>query len=291
MKHVVRLMRIQGARRVQLGIDLFTAVMIGSVALALAGLTWRVTGYTGEMPVVSPVAASTSAEPADMGGILALAPFGTAMAASQATGGGAIKLKGILLAFPASASTALIAGSDGKVVSYGIGAAINGGVVEAIEADQVIVRMPAGLQALGFALGPQGQSLAGSGIPSGSPLGPIGGKPGPTAGLPGTAGPGGSGPGGSGPIGSGPGGSGPGGFGGGPVAGLDSGGFRVSGTSPPALFAAGLRPGDVVEQLNGSAVNSSMNERDLIARVAQSGSAQVVIVRNGQRVSLGLAMH
>lgn len=286
MRHVIRLMRIQGARRVQLGIDLFTAVMIGSVALALAGLTWRVTGYTGEMPVASPVAASNSAEPADVGGILALAPFGTAMATSQATGGSGVKLKGILLAIPAAASTALIAGPDGKVVSYGIGAAINGGVVEAIQADQVIVRMPAGLQTLGFALGPQGQSLAGSGIPSGSPLGPPGGKPGPTAGLPGGAGPGGSGPGGSGP-----GGSGPVGVGGGPVAGLDSGGFRVSGTSPPALFAAGLRPGDVVEQLNGSAVNSSMNERDLIARVAQSGSAQVVVVRNGQRVSLGLSMH
>ena len=277
----MRLMRIHGARRVQLGIDLFTAVMIGSVALALAGLTWRLTGYTGEMPVASPVTATTSAEPADMGGILALAPFGTAMAASQATGGGAVKLKGILLAFPASASTALIAGSDGKVASYGIGAAINGGVVEAIEADQVIVRLPTGLQTLGFALGPQGQSLAGSGIPSGSPLGALGGKPGPTAGLSGSSGPSGSGSSSSG-LGS---------FGGGPVAGLDSGGFRVSGTSPPALFAAGLRPGDVVEQLNGSAVNSSMNERDLIARVAQSGSAQVVVVRNGQRVSLSLAMH
>jgi len=262
-----------------LGIDLFTVVMIGSVALALAGLTWRLTGYTGEMPVASPVAARSSAEPADVGGIIALAPFGTAMAASQATGGGAIKLKGILLAFPASASTALIAGSDGKVASYGIGAAINGGVVEAIEADQVIVRLPTGLQTLGFAGGAQGQSIAGSNIPSGSPLGPPGGKPGPTANPAG------------GPGGPGPGGTGPGGFGGGPVAGLDSGGFRVGASSPPALFAAGLRPGDVVEQLNGSAVNSSMNERDLIARVAQAGSAQVVVVRNGQRVSLSLAMH
>ncbi len=266
----MRLLRIQGLRRVQLGIDLFTAVMVGSVALALAGLTWRLTGYTGEMPVASPVAARSEGEPADVGGIIALAPFGTAMAASQATGGGAIKLKGILLAVPASASTALIAGSDGKVASYGIGALINGGVVEAIEADQVVVRMPTGFQTLGFALGSQGQPVASgqtltgsqSGanttIPSGSPLGPLGGKPGPTAG---------------------------------PVAGLDSGGFRVTGSSPPALFAAGLRPGDVVEQVNGSAVNGGTNERDLIARVAQSGSAQVLVVRNGQRVSLSLAMH
>lgn len=78
---------------------------------------------------------------------------------------------------------------------------------------------------------------------------------------------------------------------GGPVAGLDSGGFRVSGSSPQALFAAGLHPGDIVEQLNGAPVIGGMNERDLIARVAQTGSAQVVVVRNGQRLSLSLAMH
>jgi len=262
----MRVYRLRRAGRMQLGIDLFTAAMVASVALALAGLTWHLTGYDGEMPVASPVAASTSAEPADVGGIIALAPFGTAMAASQSTGGGALKLKGILLGFPASTSSALIAASDGKVANYGIGAAINGGVIEAIEADQVIVRMPGGLQTLAFAAGVPGApgqapATGNSNIPSGSPLGPPG-RPGPMGGPPG-----------------------------GPVAGLDSGGFRVSGSSPQALFAAGLHPGDIVEQLNGAPVIGGMNERDLIARVAQTGSAQVVVVRNGQRLSLSLAMH
>ncbi|WP_428332300.1 type II secretion system protein N [Novosphingobium sp.] len=263
----MRLLRIRpyavaGARQVRWGVDLFMAAVVVSVALALAGLTWRLAGYTGEMPVAVPVVAHTGGEPADVGGIVALAPFGTAMAASQASGSGTIKLKGILLAYPASASTALIAGSDGKVDSYGIGAAINGGVIDAIEADQVIIRMPGGLQTLGFALGAPGQAATvGSSIPAGSPLAPPVGKPAPTMGPAG------------------------------PVAALDSGGFRIGPSSPPALFAAGLRPGDVVEQLNGNAVNGSMNERDLIARAAQTGSAQVVVVRNGQRVSLSLAIH
>jgi type II secretory pathway component PulC len=56
-------------------------------------------------------------------------------------------------------------------------------------------------------------------------------------------------------------------------------------------MAAGLRAGDVVEQVNGTTVDAGTNARDLLAQAMQAGTAQVVINRAGQRIALTLAVH
>lgn len=240
-------------RRVRLGVDLFTGLMVASVGVALAGLTWRLFG-TNTPPVVAATASSTS-DPVDIGGLLALAPFGTAMAPGDTASDGSLHLKGILLAVPASASAALIAGSDGKVTSYGIGAALGGGVVEAIHSDQVILRTPHGLQTVGFS--PAAGATPSLNLPAankGSGFVPIGTAPAPA------------------------------------VA-----GFLIDKSAPAALLAVGLQSGDVVEQVNGAPVNTGMSaammSQVLAGAVLHGGSAQVVVLRNGNQISLHLTMH
>ncbi len=243
-------------RRMRWVFAMFAAVVIASVAIALAGLTWHLAGYTGEPPVTSPVMHTTSAAAvADPAAVIALAPFGTALSANPGANDQTVRLKGILLATPASASTVLLAGADGKVAGYGIGAHVGGGVVAAIEPDQVILRMPGGLQAIGFETNP-------AGVPVGMQASP----PAPGANAASAGGPAA-----------------------GPAAG--TGGYRIDRSAPPALLAAGLRIGDLVRQVDGTPVGNGQNPQDLIAHAAHAGSAMVIVVRNGQQVSLNLAMH
>lgn len=134
----------------RLGVDVFTGAVIASVALALAGLTWRLAGEPGIGPAVAPVAPGAAAT-SDIGPLLALSPFGAPMATvAAAAGDGSLRLKGIFLAQPMEASVVLLATSDGKVASYTIGAPVGGGVIETIEAEQITLRTPSGLQVIGF---------------------------------------------------------------------------------------------------------------------------------------------
>jgi general secretion pathway protein C len=257
---------IMNIRQVRLGIDLFTGLVVASVGVALAGLTWRLTG-TGARPVAVATAVS-SGDPVDIGGLLALAPFGTVEAASDAANDGSLHLKGILLAVPASASSALIAGSDGKVASYGIGAALGGGVVEAIQANQVILRTPRGLQTVGFSPTPGAATATTPGVAN------------PGAGFVavGTAAPAPAPPLAPNPAGT--------------PAGV---GFPITNAAPAALLAAGLQPGDIVEEVNGAPITAGMSAdmvaRDLAGAALRGGGAQVVVLRNGNRVSLRVAIH
>ncbi len=83
--------------------------------------------------------------------IIALAPFGGGGPNGLPASSLGLVLKGVLLAFPAEASQALIAAGEGPALSYGVGAAVAGdAVVETIEVDRVILRTGAGLQTLGF---------------------------------------------------------------------------------------------------------------------------------------------
>ncbi len=248
-------------RQVRLGIDVFTGLVVVSVGIALAGLTWRLAGNSGTAPVAA-ATTSASSEPIDIGGLLALAPFGTAEAVSDTASDGSLHLKGILLADSAGSSTALIAGADGKVVGYGIGAALGGGVIQAIQTDQVILRTPHGLQTVGFSpaatissatiLG--ADSKAAGFVPASqiASAAAIAGAPAPA-------------------------------------------GFRISNSAPAALLAAGLQPGDIVLDLNGAPVSAATSaevvQRGLATAALHGGSVQVVVLRNGNRVSLRLAMH
>lgn len=242
-------------RQVRFGIDLFTGLVVASVGVALAGLTWRLAGYSG-VPPVAAVTPNPTANPVDINGLLALAPFGTPAAASDAASDGSLHLKGILRAVPESASSALIAGADGKVTSYGIGEALGGGLLEAISDDHVILRTPRGLQTLGFS------PVAGSAPPAavGANTKSTGFVPVATA-----------------------------------ASILAQSGFRIGSAVPATLLAAGLQPGDVVEEVNKTPVTAGMSA-DMIGRMlagaALHGSpVQAIVLRNGTRISLRLAIH
>lgn len=129
---------------------MFTGAVIASVAVALASLTWRFSGEPGIGPAAAPVSSGQVAA-SDIGPLIALAPFGTPIAATGvAVSDGTIRLKGIFLASPIEASVVLLATADGKVASYTIGAPVGGGVIETIEAEQITLRTPTGVQVVGF---------------------------------------------------------------------------------------------------------------------------------------------
>lgn len=137
-------------RQARLAVDIFTGAVIASVAIALATLTWRLTGESGIGPAAAPVG-SGEAVATDIRPLIALAPFGTPIATTGVVAdNGAIRLKGIFLASPIEASVVLLATADGKVASYTIGAPVGGGVIERIEAEQITLRTPTGMQVVGF---------------------------------------------------------------------------------------------------------------------------------------------
>ena len=58
-------------RQVRFGIDIFTGLVVASVGVALAGLTWHLAGYSGA-PLVAAAVTGATGEPVDIGGLLAL---------------------------------------------------------------------------------------------------------------------------------------------------------------------------------------------------------------------------
>lgn len=269
-------------RQARLGADVFTGAVIVSVALALAGLTWRLQGEPGIGPSAAPVAPGRG--PAgDIRPLIALAPFGNPVAVADAgTGNGAVILKGIFLAQPVESSVVLIAGADGKVASYGIGSAIGGGVIETVEAEQITLRMPSGVQVIGFnpvAAAGTATSITGSAPAAPGRLNPpapqpvIGAEavraliPNSVQGISPPPPPSNAAP----PV---------------SLAPAAASGMRVGSSLPPALAAAGIRSGDVIQQVNGRAVDSASNERDLMASAVAAGSARVELLRDGRRMSL-----
>src|SRR3569833_801405 len=113
-------------RQARIGVDLFTAAVVASVGVALAGLTWRLLGDAGSRYGATPVAAQP-ARPVDLGPIIAAAPFGTGGAVSGApVTDRSLVLRGIVLATPRSASTALIQFGDSPPTAFAIGQAAGG---------------------------------------------------------------------------------------------------------------------------------------------------------------------
>ena len=143
-------------RQAQVGADVFTALVIASVALALATFTWRLQGSAGVGPAAAPVSPG-GARAIDLAPIMALAPFGTASALPASGDQGSLQIRAIFAAVPMEGSSVLIAGSDGTVNSYGIGASVGGGVIEQILPEQVVLRTAGGLQTLSIGLVGDGQ--------------------------------------------------------------------------------------------------------------------------------------
>lgn len=263
-------------REARIAVDVYTGIAVASVGLALAGLTWRLTGEPGVAPAAAP-AAARGGEVIDIGPVIALAPFGTAVTPVSADQS-PLKLRAIFMAVPASASAALFEAPDGKVASYGVGAAVGGGVIQSIESNQVIVRTPSGLQAISFNQPGQSGAAGGSAFPPS-----IGAPPAASQALPAGIAPTSA----AAPQPSGA-----------ELPGLHRGnagaaaesGYRVGATPAPELLAGGIRPGDVVLSVNGTALGSASSEREIMGKAIGAGSAQVELIRDGRRVSLSVPL-
>lgn len=270
------------------------AVVVASVALALAGLTWRLTGWDdGRAAIVTAetLPPRVAGPDPDVVRIVGLAPFGggpgaTGLPASTL----GLVLKGVLLAWPPEASLALIATGEGPAQSYGVGASPAGNaVIEAIEIDRVILKVGDRRELLGFpepALAAPPATTPGAGIT----IAPVTPPPSPEAAAalataspiasaaaaaaaaqarpapPPTVDPAAA-------VAA---------MGATPVA----EGYRIGANPPAELRRFGLRPGDVIETLNGESVGDLANDRALVQRAVASGGARVEIVRDGRRLTL-----
>lgn len=293
------------SRRDEIALRIVSAVVVGSVALALAGLTWRLTGWDdgrSEVAVAEslpPIGVQTGGADADVARILALSPFGGGMAAVGPDGLAAsslgLVLKGVLMAYPPSASTALIATGDGPAAIYGIGQAVGGATIESIGMDHVVLLNGQSRERLGFPepvvaagaepapaasvpslaptaqLSPQAQAALASASPVASAAAanaaaPVPAQPstGPTPNAAQTA----------------------------AALGVaaGAGGYRIGSNPSPELRRFGLQPGDVIESVNGRAVGDAASDQQLLESARASGSARVVVVRGGRRLTLNFPL-
>lgn len=242
-------------RDLTLAFRIFTSCVVASVVAALGLLIWR----PGSGDAADPGAAAVGlpAGPGvDLGPLLALSPFGTAQVAAPVEGG--VKLKAVFMAIPAEGSTALIEGPDGKVAAYGIGAAVGGGTIEQIQAEQVLLRTPSGLRSLVFAVeaGPTTPLAAGPAQAAQATQAPV-----PPAGEAAAADPA-------------------------KPASPPSAELRIGATPLPQLAAAGVKPGDIVQRVNGMALRNGATENDILARGSEVGVANIEVIRDGRRLSL-----
>lgn len=287
-------------KQARLGVDIFTGLVIASVALALAGLSWRLMGYDGNEPVVSPVTPGLSSA-GTITPLLALAPFGIASGVAVEGGASGLTLRAIFAAFPQSESVALIAGPDGQVIPVSIGDATPGGIVEAIEPETVTLRTSSGLRILGFnpdastgpvagfapvaptvPVVPAGNGAAAtppvapsaSGVDAIRALIPQSSRPENQAPPPSSASPSPGAP----PLVLSPQGA------------VPVPGYRVGGRLPSRLRSAGIRSGDVIRTVNGNPVRSDTSEQELYGQAMSSDTARIELVRNGKQVAVSVSL-
>jgi general secretion pathway protein C len=274
-------------RRDEIALRVVSVVVVGSVALALAGLTWRLTGWddgrsqvavAGTLP---PPGGATPGGDADVARIVSLAPFGGAVAADglpASTLG--LVLKGVLMTDPPSASTALIAVGDGPAALYGVGQSVGSAAIESIAVDHVVLTVGGARQRLDFpepvasiAPAPLAAPPPAAGLtvaPGASPLPEAAATaPGPTAGGRSALA--------------------------GAVAAPDPAalgvaasaeGYRVGPNPSAELRRFGLQAGDVIESLNGQPLDGDISTQQLIERARSAGQARVVVVRGDRRLNL-----
>ena len=265
--------------RAAIGVDLFTGAVIVSVAIALAGLSWRIAGDSGLPARAAPIAPAAPPPPIDLTAITAASPFGSAAALATTPVAGGLVLRSVLFARPASASTALVSAGDTAAILLHIGDPAPGGaIVDSIAIDHIVLRGPAGLQTLAFPRpGAPVPAATGTAAPAAQPFVglPTATAPSPVPSAPLVLPP---------PPGAAA-----------PAAFLDSigatptqGGYRIGAGASPAMRAAGLLPGDVVERVNGTAVGNADTDRMLFASAAGGGPLRVELVRGGRRIAVSL---
>lgn len=251
-------------RQARTALDLLTGAVVVSVAVALAGLTWRIAGHAGTGAITVPSGRSGPAVAPDIAPALALAPFGKAALADAGQPTTLpLELKGVIAASPPSLSTAFIAVSGAAPAAFHIGESVSGATIQAILRDRVILAIGGRSEFLAFpdpTLSPEQRQAAAQGqaqaAPSGAPIASAP-PPGPPA-----------------PMGA---------------AGLlerfdaspAAGGYRIGANAP-----AGMMPGDVIQSVNGTALNDPTAANAAFAAAQASGSAQVQILRDGRRLTL-----
>ncbi len=247
-------------RQTRTALDIATAAVIVSVAIALAGLTWRIAGHASTGAVTVPSGARSLAAPADVTAALAFAPFGKGAVtdASQATAL-PLKLRGVFAAAPADLSVAYIEVGGDPAKAFRIGEAPGGGTIEGILRDRVLLRVNGRIEYLAFpdptltadqqaAAAAQPTAQPAQVAPPSTPLSPNAVAL-PSALTTGLA----------------------------PVP----GGMQIGANAPP-----GLQQGDVITSVNGKAINTQAQAANALAAAQSAGSAQIQITRDGKPVTL-----
>ncbi len=251
-------------RQTRTALDLLTGAMVVSVAVALAGLTWRIAGHAGTGAITVPSGRSGPAVAPDMAPAIALAPFGKAMVvdAPQPTQL-PLELKGIVAAIPADLSTAFIAVSGAPATGFRVGQQIEGATIAAIQRDRVLFDNGGRREFLAFpdpSLSPEQRQAAAAAAPAGEAP-PPGAGPGlpPPPELPGNS-----------------------------AAALQklgatqtADGFRIGANGPP-----GMQPGDVITSVNGTQMTDTQAANAAFAAAQAAGSATIQILRDGRRITL-----
>jgi len=243
-------------RQARTALDIATAAVVVSVAVALAGLTWRIAGHAGTGAVTVPSGARPVAQIADLAPALAFAPFGKGAItdASQPTGL-PLKLKGVFAASPAALSVAYIEVGSEPAKPFRVGEAPGGGTIEGILRDRVLLRVNGRVEFLAFpdpTLTADQQAAAAAQPAATAP--PAAASTTAVA-IPSTM-----------------------------VQGLSpapGGGVQVGVNPPP-----GLQSGDVITSVNGRPITTQASAAAAIAAAQASGSAQVQITRDGKPVTL-----
>lgn len=294
-------------RRDELALRVASVIVVGSLAVALAGLTWRLTGWDDgrsevavaeTLPPLGTPGGTGGRADADVARILGLVPFGGGTVGSDSLPGpsSGLILKGVLMAVPATASTALISVAAGPAGLYGVGQGVADAVIEAIGIDHVILVVGGVRQRLDFpapapGLAPPSSSTSAAGIAvttpgvsavspgaaaalaSAAPVASAAAKPQPslppqdrgvTANVATAAG----------------------------TLGVSATaqGYRVGDNPSAELRRFGLQPGDVIETLNGQAVGNAATDQQLFERARAAGQARVVVVRDGRRLTLNFPL-
>lgn len=242
-------------------LDAAIALAIVSVAFALAGLVWRMAGHAGTGAVTVPseghIRPST---PADLAPLLGWAPFGQA-AVGEATARTGIQaeLKGLIFAIPAERAIAFVATGSEPAKSYHVGDTLAGLRIEGIQRDRVLLNNGGRIEYLGF---PDSKALTGGTDPAAAPAAPA------VPGLTPMAAPPPASP--------------------AAAAGLIErlgatqvpGGYAIGAGAPP-----GMRPGDVVQSINGTALSDPAAASAALAS-AGNGPAQITLLRDGKPITV-----
>lgn len=257
--------------RARLAANLFTAAVIASIGVALAGTTWRLLGDPGQRLAATPVAARP-APPPDIATIAALSPFGAGASIAGAADANVV-LRGILLARPRSASSALVSVGGATPTPFYVGSALAGGTIDEIDAEQVILAVGGERRILTFP------------DKSGNPTPPNGAaSPAPASNAPAISAPPPPPPSAAAPAITNPQAL---------LAGLGAtpaaDGFHVN--APNAqMRMAGLQPGDVIQRVNGMAMVELMANPASLQSAFTNGTMRVDLIRAGQPLTLSLPL-